>query len=118
MLGWILAAAITVANAGQTLRADGVGHPPADKTGPQAYLMARRAAQIVAVRNLGLAESGEHLRIRQGIIRWSGTVRGYQVTSVRAMPHGPVTVTVSKAPQRGRRPEPRRGRPSRRGRAR
>jgi len=93
-----LLVSILVAVAGNTIEAQGTGKPPAGKTGPQARLMARRAAEVVAIRNLGLAEAGIDTNIRTGTIQWSGVVRDYRTTRVTTAPDGTVTVTIQKAP--------------------
>jgi len=92
-----LVVAMLVAAGGAMVEAEGVGRPPAGKTGAQATLMARRAAEVVAVRNLGLKEAGVDTNIRTGRIRWSGVVRGYQVVSESSRPDGSAVVVVRKS---------------------
>ena len=48
--------------AGGVIRASGVGYPPEHMTGGRARLMARRAAEVVAVRNLAVKLSGRQLQ--------------------------------------------------------
>ena len=94
MIGLVLS--VMVAAGGSPPQAEGIGKPPPGKSRVQARLMARRAAEVVAVRNLGLAEAGVDTSLRTGHIRWSGVVRGYQVTRVEARPDGSVRAVVIK----------------------
>ncbi len=69
-----------------TVRATGIGHPPPRMKGAQAKLMARRAAEVVAVRNLAKKlgiESGER-------------VSGFRYVVTKDLPNGKVEVTVEK----------------------
>ena len=74
------------------VRAEGFGRPTPGRSTAQARLMARRAAEVVAVRNLGRGPLWRP--VRTGRITWSGVVRGYRVARVRTAPDGSVTVTV------------------------
>ena len=70
--------AIVVVSAG------GIGHPPRHMRGVQARLMARRAAEVTAVRNLA-AKLGLPPGARMGSFRY---------VSARNLPGGAVEVTV------------------------
>lgn len=65
------------------IRATGVGRPPARMQGARAGLMARRAAEVVAVRNLSAKVH------RQG---WQ--LRGFRYISTKQLPNGWVEVSV------------------------
>jgi len=89
--GWALAVAPDAAGpaAGRVaiVRATGVGRPPARMAGPRGRLMARRAAEVVAVRNLA-TKLGHGRR---------ATLRGFRYVSTRYRPDGSVEVTVESA---------------------
>lgn len=68
----------------RVVRATGIGRPPARMRGTRARLMARRAAEVVAVRNL----AG-----KLGLGR-SATVRGFRYLPARLLPDGRIEVTV------------------------
>ena len=93
MLGTLFAIAIVVPGPlGQpatrspvrVIRAMGLGHPPPQMSGGQARLMARRAAEVRAVRNLAV-KLGFGRRAR---------VRGFRYTATRYRPDGSVEVVV------------------------
>jgi hypothetical protein len=101
---------VVLATSGGSLEAEGIGKPPAGKSGAQARLMARRAAEVIAVRNLGRAQAGVDTERRSGRIRWSGVVRGYRIKSEQARPDGTHKIVVTSrgtpspiSPARGRR---------------
>lgn len=96
MIGLVLS--VMVAAGGSSPEAEGIGKPPAGKPPAQARLMARRAAEVVAVRNLALANAGVDTSLRTAHIRWSGVVRGYRVKRVEARSDGSVRVVVTKRP--------------------
>jgi hypothetical protein len=73
---------------GATVRASGIGYPPRHMRGPQARLMARRAAEVVAVRNLTRT-------LGHG---WSARVRGFRYVSTTYRPDGSVLVVVETRP--------------------
>lgn len=64
--------------------ATGIGHPPRHMRGAQARLMARRAAEVTAVKNLA-AKLGLPSTARMGALRY---------VSARNLPGGAVEVTV------------------------
>jgi len=65
------------------VRATGIGKPPGHMKGPRAQLMARRAAEVTAVRNLArkMQESGR-------------TLQGFRYVSTRRLQNGVIEVTV------------------------
>jgi len=67
-----------------TVTARGMGFPPRHMRGAQAKLMARRAAEVVAVRNLA-AQLGLPAGAR---------VRSFRYVSAQELPGGAVEVTV------------------------
>ena len=84
-----------------TIRATGIGRPPKHMTGPRAKLMARRAAEVVAVRNLAAKLQGQMVPTgRAGIARsrLDGVVRGFRYLPPRELPDGTITVTVELGP--------------------
>ena len=69
------------------VRATGIGYPPPRMRSPRARLMARRAAEVVAVRNLARKLGyGDH-----------ATLRGFRYVSALYRADGSVEVTVEKA---------------------
>lgn len=66
------------------VRASGIGYPPRGMRGPQGNLMARRAAEVVAVRNLAA-------RLGHG---WSAHLRGFRYVSTTYRRDGSVLVVV------------------------
>ncbi len=86
--GWALAAAPDAARPAArpvvVVRATGVGHPPPRMAGPRGRLMARRAAEVVAVRNLATKLGMGH----------RAALRGFRYVSTRHRPDGSVEVTV------------------------
>ncbi len=69
------------------VRATGIGYPPPRMRNPQARLMARRAAEVVAVRNLAQELGYEEHAV----------LRGFSYVSTRYRVDGSVEVTVEKA---------------------
>lgn len=67
----------------QTITATGVGYPPPGKKDPQARLLARRAAEVVAVRNL-----------RRKANRLGATVRSFRYVSSTRRSNGSFQVIV------------------------
>lgn len=63
------------------VRATGVGRPPAGRSPAQARLMARRAAEVTAVRNLATR-------------LYTDRVGGFRYLPARTLPNGWVEVTV------------------------
>jgi len=68
--------------AGDTVRATGIGRARPGLHGPQARLMAERASQVTAARNL-LAKTAGVPRIESGRARWIGTLRGHRYLPTR-----------------------------------
>ncbi len=66
------------------VRATGIGRPPPRMKGARAKLMARRAAEVVAVRNLA-RELGHERQAR---------IRGFRYASTEYLANGSVKVTV------------------------
>ncbi len=80
-----------------TVRATGVGRPPARLTGTQARLMARRAAEVVAVRNLAAKLAGRSHDCTGGNMPTNTmrtVMRGYRYVSAKELPDGTVEVVV------------------------
>jgi len=69
-----------------TVRAEGVGRPRPGVTGPRARLLARRAAEVTAVRNLAA-----RLGCRQAC-----TIRGFRYVLTEDLDDGSVRVVVEK----------------------
>ncbi|MHC4064416.1 MAG: hypothetical protein ACYSUI_07935, partial [Planctomycetota bacterium] len=83
--------------AGQVIRATGVGYPPRHMTGARAKLMARRAAEVVAVRNLAIKLSGDAAAIGRTQAKHSrvnARIRGFRYLPPRYRSDGSVEVTV------------------------
>lgn len=78
------------------IRATGIGRPPAGRPPAQARLMARRAAEVVAVRNLAAKVYGHHVESSGGTQRTTvrGLIRGHRYLPARVLPDGRVQVTV------------------------
>lgn len=78
------------------LRVTGVGYAPARLSGPRARLMARRAAEVVAQRNL----AAELARLSTGVggvrvaHRLSARIAGFRYVAQRDLPDGSVEVTI------------------------
>jgi hypothetical protein len=102
VISWIMVVGQTPAptsppSAGDVVvRATGIGRPPPGRSGAQARLMAQRAAEVVAVRNLaaqlsgaGLAEPGQQVAAGP-----AGLIRGFRYLPARQLPDGSVEVTV------------------------
>jgi len=68
----------------ETIRENGIGRPPRNLQGPRARLMARRAAEVQAVRNLAR---------KLGLPRHT-VVRGIHYTKTDYHPNGTVVVEV------------------------
>lgn len=68
----------------QVVRATGIGRPPKHLQGPRARLMARRAAEVVAVRNLA----------RKIPAPFARPVRNFRYVAERNLDDGRVEVTV------------------------
>jgi hypothetical protein len=78
------------------IRASGIGRRPAGKTPAQAKLMARRAAEVVALRNLaaklhgqGINDDGDRIEARTEAL-----IRGFRYLPPRELQDGSVEVTV------------------------
>ena len=67
-----------------TIRATGIGQPPSHITGSRATMMARRAADVIAVRNLAN---------KLGLGR-RATIRGFRYVLTEYRPDGSVRVVV------------------------
>lgn len=83
--------------AGGVIRATGVGYPPGHMTGGRARLMARRAAEVVAVRNLAVKLSGRQPQtadVGSTYSRLNTTIQGFRYLPPRHLPDGSVEVTV------------------------
>jgi hypothetical protein len=79
------------------VQASGVGRPPPNMTGPQAKLMARRAAEVIAVRNLAARLQGraaQHASTGTGHASVDALIRGYRYLPATVLPDGSVEVTV------------------------
>ena len=84
-----------------TIRATGIGYPPRHLTGPRATLMARRAAEVLAVRNLGAKLQANQTTFRHNGTEYrqtNTTIRGYRYLPARNLPGGAVEVTVEWGP--------------------
>ena len=99
-----IACVVMMLGASSGKSAEGVGRPRPDMPAAQSRLMARRAAEIVAVRNLGRGGTGQLKStpsgrqtwpFRHGRVSYAGTVRHFEVTSVRNLPDGRVVVRVA-----------------------
>ncbi len=78
--------------------ANGIGRAPARMHGAQARLMARRAAEVVAVRNLALKLRNRDRPMRYGSRSLHATIRGHRYLSEQTLPDGTVVVTVGIKP--------------------
>ncbi len=107
MLIWVFSVVAMVGDGDVVTRAEGVGKPPARMVraqkgvSSQGRLMARRAAEIVAVRNLGRGVASADRRVGKGRVRnghtsWRGRVSGYQVGETRWQKDGSVRVIVTR----------------------
>ena len=81
------------------IRAAGIGRPPPGKSGRQAWLMARRAAEVVAVRNLAAKLEVSSPKRQDGhyghyAVTAPRLVRGFRYLPPRTLPDGRVAVTV------------------------
>ncbi|NUQ50146.1 MAG: hypothetical protein HUU27_09550, partial [Phycisphaerae bacterium] len=78
------------------IRATGIGRPPQGKPAPQAKLMARRAAEVVALRNLAAQLEGQALSESNGRIsaRTETLIRGFRYLAPRDLDDGSVEITV------------------------
>ncbi|HEY3246187.1 MAG TPA: hypothetical protein VGM03_22825 [Phycisphaerae bacterium] len=78
------------------LRATGIGKPTPGKPAAQAKLMARRAAEVVALRNLAAQVQGRTPTETGGTLHTAtdGLIRGYRFLPPRDLPDGTVEVTV------------------------
>ena len=85
-----------VQGAPSVVQATGIGKPPAGRAPAQAYLMARRAAEVVAVRNLAaqLAGANDGPSASARGVRLQATLRGFRYVAVRTLSDGRVEVTV------------------------
>jgi len=98
---WQPAAATPPQAPPSVIRATGVGYPPRRVGGGRARLMARRAAEVVAQRNLAL-KVGQTCGNSKATPTVSRTVRarlsGFRYVSERDLPNGGVEVTVEYRP--------------------
>ena len=78
------------------VRVTGIGRPPSGRSGAQARLMAQRAAEVVAVRNLAAQLSGVEPNEsgQQTVGCPEGLIRGFRYLPARQLPDGSVEVTV------------------------
>ncbi|HMQ16859.1 MAG TPA: hypothetical protein PKC49_12885 [Phycisphaerae bacterium] len=78
------------------IRATGIGRPPQGKPAPQAKLMARRAAEVVALRNLAAQLEGQALSASGGRMsaRTETLIRGFRDLAPRDLADGSVEITV------------------------
>ncbi len=87
------------------IKANGTGAPPKDASGPQARMMAQRAAQLDALRNLGENILGVEISSKTYVkdfvtqndeikSKFEGYIQGAKVTEVRELEDGSVEVTV------------------------
>lgn len=87
------------------IKATGSGAPPKDISGPQARLMAQRAAQLDALRNLGENILGVEIQSKTYVkdfvtqsdeikTRFEGFIQGAKVTQIRELDDGAVEVDV------------------------
>lgn len=95
---------------GRPLQAVGVGRPPPHMTGVRARLMARRAAEVVAVRELSRrwAASDGAPRCGECLARRRTRVCGFRYVSARELADGRVVVTVETVEPAAGRPAPHR----------
>jgi hypothetical protein len=87
------------------IKATGSGAPPKDVTGPQSRLLAQRAAQMDAMRNLGENILGVEIKSKTIVkdfvtqndeikSKFEGFIQGAKVTQVRELEDGTVEVDV------------------------
>ena len=78
------------------IRATGIGKPPHGKPTAQSRLMARRAAEVVAIRNLAARVHGLTADPTEGTSRITTVtqISGFRHVSSRSLPGGRVEVTV------------------------
>ncbi len=84
------------------VEAVGIGRPPARMTGPRARMMARRAAEVLAVRNLTQKLKIDRSRSsRRGTYyeSFSGPVQGFRYGEPQFLADGRVLVRVTLKPQ-------------------
>ncbi|MCP4249936.1 MAG: hypothetical protein GY778_23080 [bacterium] len=79
-----------------TIQVTGVGYPPAHISGPRARMMALRAAEVVAQRNLAaeLARLSTINRAAATSRRLSARIAGFRYVAQRDRPDGSVEVTI------------------------
>ena len=85
-----------VENPPAVIRATGIGKPPQGRPAAQSRLMARRAAEVVAIRNLAAKVHGLTVDPTEGTGRMTtaARIRGFRYVSTRSLPDGRVEVTV------------------------
>lgn len=78
------------------IRATGIGEPPPGRPSAQSRLMARRAAEVTAVRNLAAKLHDLPVDSTEGTgrITTATCVRGFRYGSSRLLPNGRVEVTI------------------------
>jgi len=78
------------------IRATGIGKPPPGKPAAQARLMARRAAEVVALRNLAAKLHGQHVVAGGDRLeaRTEALIRGFRYLEPRFLDDGVVEITV------------------------